>query len=136
MMTEAPPQPRALAAPVLGLACAMISAVVLCLAWDHIFFTLPALNRIWDSVDVRRTWSSQFVSANGLWFGGVLVVGTATSLWMAWRRPGRPSTLAFSLVVLGASIWLAVMVNRAAWSPILNLMLDLADPAREVPRYD
>lgn len=135
MAEGAPATPsKGIAKAVFGLSCAMIGALALCYAGDYLFLTFPDLREIWNSVNVRLPWSSHFVSTYGVWLWLMLAAGTVWSVTLALRQPGRRGTLALNVTMMICTLALAYIVNQGAWNPIINMLLDLTDPAREIPR--
>jgi len=124
-----------LAAPIAGMTAGFIAMLALAYSGDYFFFTAPPMKQIYESVKVPPTPTSAFVSTYGLALWVVIATVTVGALVVAFRRPGRASTIAINVVSSASALGLVYLVHQGAWGPTINLMLDLFDPGHEVPRW-
>jgi len=113
---------RRLAGPLIGMMCAMVGALALSCAGDYIFFMYPSLNDIWKMIKVDMPWSTRFILAYGPWLWLAMAAGGLASLGLAFRRPGRASTLVLNVTMCVGALWLTYLANRGAWSPFINVL--------------
>jgi hypothetical protein len=73
-------------------------------------------------MDVIVPWSSRFITTYGVWLWFATAAGGVLSLDLAFRRPGRASTLVLNVTMCVSALGLAYLANVGAWSPLINLL--------------
>ncbi|HTF56076.1 MAG TPA: hypothetical protein VK661_02315 [Planctomycetota bacterium] len=118
-----PPPPVASSSAIsLGMSCMVMSVPVLLYSAYDIFYWLARALDVYMSVKVKVDFSTEVLSRYGIALWGIAAGSVILSMLEAYRRPGRPRTVAIQVCAFLATVILAYTARHAMWDPFMSLL--------------
>ena len=119
--TPATPASRNVSLAVLGMTCAMISALALAFAAEYAFFKLAVIRSLCESLQQKIGQPYAFLIEYRIVLWSGVAAGVGASFFAAFRFGGKPKPVAVNVGVLVAALILAWACWKSNMLPIMTM---------------